>query len=142
MRIYSDATRISLPPDPTSLIEGSVTSTITSGIVFGSDPAQTLKTTVNNVLGVDPSTAGTLGPNFDRFSVLEFPQPFGVVGNLFQSGQDLVPIAQIASNFGGTFIGDELTQINVSNLLENPGTELSKFAKNVSRGLANEARQQ
>lgn len=142
MSIFADAVKLSLPPNPTSMIEGQVTSTITSGIVFGSDPALTLKTTVNNVLGVNPTTANTLGPNFDRFSVLEFPQPFGVVGNLFQSGQDLVPIARISSNFGGTFIGDELTQINVANLLENPGQELSTFANNLSRGLTNQARQQ
>jgi hypothetical protein len=142
MSIFADALKLSLPPDPTSMIEGSVTSTITSGIVFGSDPAKTLKTTVNNVLGVDPATANTLSPNFDRFSVLEFPQSFGVVGNLFQSGQDLIPIARISSNFGGTFIGDELTQINVENLLRNPGVELSTFANNLSRGLVNQAAQQ
>ena len=142
MSIFADALKLSLPPDPKSMIEGSVTSAITSGIVFGSDPAKTLKTTVNNVLGVDSTTANTLGPNFDRFSVLEFPQSFGVVGNLFQSGQDLIPIARISSNFGGTFIGDELTQINVANLLQNPGTELSTFAKNLSNNLVNQAAQQ
>jgi hypothetical protein len=142
MSIFADAIRTSLPPNPTSLIEGQVTSTITDGMVFGSDPARTLKQTVNNVLGVDPTTASTLGPNFDRFSVIENPQSFGVVGNLFESGQDLVPIAQIASNFGGTFIGNELTQINVSNLLQNPGSELSTFAKNLSNGLVNQAEQQ
>lgn len=141
MSIFANAIRASLPPDPKNLIEGQVTSTMTSGISFGSDPANALRNTVNNVLGVDPNTASTLGPNFDRFSVPESPQAFGVVGNLFQSGQDLVPIANIISNFGGTFIGDELSQINVSNLLKNPGSELSTLGRNLSNSVSNQARQ-
>jgi hypothetical protein len=122
--------------------EGSVTSSISSGITYGSDPAKTVNQTIQNVSGVNPTTANTLGPNFDRFSVLSSPLAFGVTGNLFQSGQDLVPIADIASNFGGTFIGDELTQINVGNLLRNPGQELSTFARNLSNSVSNQAEQQ
>lgn len=142
MSIFADAIRTSLPIDPRSLEEGSVTSNISSGVSFGSDPARTLKTTVNNVLSVDPTTASTISPNFDRFSVLEYPETYGVTGNLFQSGQDLVPIANISSNFGGTFIGDELTQINVANLLQNPGTELSTLAKNLSNSVSSQTQQQ
>lgn len=141
MSIFADAIRTSLPPDPRSLVEGEVTSSITSGISFGSDPAKTLRVTVDNVQQVDPTTASSLGPNFDRFSVIESPNIFGVTGNLFQSGQDLVPIARISSNFGGTFIGDELTQINIGNLLQNPGQELSTFANNLSRSVESQARQ-
>lgn len=142
MSIFADAIRTSLPPDPINMVEGSVTSTITSGISFGSDPARSTRATVVNILGLNDQTVTVLGPNFDRFSVIENPQTFGVVGNFFQSGQDLVPVQRIISNFGGTFIGDELTQINVGNLLEDPGTELSTLANNLSRSLRNQARQQ
>jgi hypothetical protein len=141
MSIFANAIQSALPPDPRNLIEGQVTSTITSGISFGSDPANTVRNTVQNVQGINANTANTLGPNFDRFSVPESPQAFGVVGNLFQSGQDLVPMSNILSNFGGTFIGDELSQVNVSNLLENPGAELSTLARNLSNSVSNQARQ-
>jgi hypothetical protein len=141
MSIFANAVATALPPDPRNLIEGQVTSTITSGISFGADPALAVRTTVQNVQGINSTTASTLGPNFDRFSVPDAPQAFGVVGNLFQSGQDLVPMSNILSNFGGTFIGDELSQVNVSNLLRNPGSELSTLARNLSNSVSNQARQ-
>ena len=142
MSIFQNAAQISLPPDPTSLIEGPVTSTISSGVGYGSDPALTVRQTIQNVNAVDPQTANTLGPNFDRFTVLSSPGSFGVVGNLFRSAEDLVPISNIASNFGGTIVGDELTQINVSNLLRNPGAELSTFARGLSGRIQDSAQQQ
>jgi hypothetical protein len=141
MSIFANAITSSLPPDPKNLIEGQVTSTITSGISFGSDPALMVKNTVQNVQEINPTTASALGPNFDRFSVPDAPKTFGVVGNLFQSGQDLVPMSDILSNFGGTFIGDELGQVNVSNLLRNPGSELSTLGRNISNSVSNQARQ-
>lgn len=142
MSIFQQAATLSLPPDPKTLTEGAVTSTISSGISYGSDPAKTVKNTVNNVSSVNSNTAGSLGPNFDRFSVPQNPQSFGVVGNLFQSGQDLVPMSNILSNFGGTFIGDELSQVNVENLLRNPGQELSTLGKNLSNSVENQVKQQ
>ena len=142
MSIFANAIQLSLPQDPVSLIEGQTTSTISSGITYGSDPALFVRNTVTNVSNVNQTTAATISPNFDRFSVFQYPQAYGVTGNLFQSGQDLVPISQIAGNFGGTFIGDELSQINVTNLLQNPGQELSTFARNLSNSVANQARQQ
>jgi hypothetical protein len=142
MSIFENAAIASLPPDPRSLIEGQVTSTISNGIGFGSDPARTVRATIENVSDVNPQTANTLSPNFDRFSVLEFPELFGVTGNLFRSAEDLVPIANISSNFGGTIVGEELTQINVRNLLENPGSELSTFARNLSGRIQDSAEQQ
>lgn len=141
MSIFANAINTALPVDPRNLIEGQVTSSMTSGISFGSDPASAVRNTIKNVSNVNSNTANTLGPNFDRFSVPQSPQSFGVVGNLFQSGQDLVPMSNILSNFGGTFIGDELSQINVSNLIQNPGTELSTFAKNLSNSVQNQAKQ-
>lgn len=142
MAIFSNAAAASLAPDPSNLAEGQVTSTMSTGIGYGSDPARTVSGTIKNVSAVNPQTAGTVGPNFDRFSVLESPELFGVTGNLFRSAEDLVPIANIASNFGGTIVGDELTQINVANFLRNPGTELSTFAKNLSGRIQDSAEQQ
>lgn len=142
MSIFENAVVASLPPDPRSLIEGQVTSTISNGIGFGSDPARTVRATIENVSDVNQQTANTLSPNFDRFSVLEFPELFGVTGNLFRSAEDLVPIANISSNFGGTIVGEELTQINIRNLLENPGSELSTFARSLSGRIQDSAEQQ
>ena len=138
MSIFSTAKTLALPVNPTSLIEGSVTSAISSGIGYGTDPAKEVIRTVVNVSGVNSNTANTLGPNFDRFSVLQTPGSFGVVGNLFQSGQDLLPISDIVSNFGGTYIGDELTQINPSQLLSNPGQEIGRLANNIVRATGNQ----
>lgn len=142
MSIFQQAASLALPPNPTTLTEGPVSSDISAGMSYGSDPAKAVKNTVNNVSSIDPNTASTLGPNFDRFSVPENPQSFGVVGNLFQSGQDLVPMSNVLSNFGGTFIGDELSQVNVENLLRNPGQELSTLGRNLSNSVENQVKQQ
>lgn len=142
MSIFQQAELLALPPNPRNLTEGPVTSDISGGISYGSDPAKAVRFTVNRVSSLDPETANTLGPNFDRFSVPNNPQPFGVVGNLFQSGQDLVPMSNILSNFGGTFIGDELSQVNVENLIRNAGAELSTLGRNLSNSVENQARQQ
>jgi len=141
MSIFSNAQNIALPFDPQNLEEGLVTGNISSGITFGSDPAKSVSSTVKNISGLNSNTVQNLGPNFDRFSVLSSPQAFGVTGNFFQSGQDLVPIADIASNFGGTFVGDELSRINVGNLIRNPGQEISTFARNLSSSVSNQAEQ-
>lgn len=143
MSIFDLSKKLSLPIDPRSLVEGPVTNTISSGMRYGADPAQVVIGNVSNVSKISSATAQTLGPNFDRFSVLKSPQSFGVVGNLFESAQDLIPISTVVTTLGGSgnLLTDELNQIDPRNLLRNPKQEITKLAKNVYNSVQNEAKQ-
>lgn len=141
MPIFSEAISSSLPKNYVNMPEGTVTNIMSSGMKYGADPAQKVATTIVNVNRVSDQTAQSIGPNFDRFSVLSNPSNFNVRGNYFGAVQDLLPISTVTSTFGNNFITDELSQINGSNLLRNPKSELKTLANNLYGSVANEAKQ-
>ena len=141
MPIFSQAISSSLPKNYVNMPEGSVTNVMASGMKYGADPAQKVISTIVNINKVSDNTAQALGPNFDRFSVLSDPSKFNVRGNYFGVIQDVLPISSITSTFGNNFVTDELSQINPSNLLRDPKSEVKTLANNLYASTANEAKQ-